>query len=66
MAPPQGNETLCPLAFELTGGLPDYENLQLNDSDHIMKRTLSMQIMLSWTEKDIENRIQSILKSFKE
>ncbi|MCP3873970.1 MAG: DegT/DnrJ/EryC1/StrS family aminotransferase [Desulfobacteraceae bacterium] len=53
------------LAFELADNLPDYQNLELPESDNIMKRTLSMQIMLSWTKEDIENRIQSIMKSFK-
>jgi len=53
------------LPFELAGNLPDYKNLVLEESDNIMKRTLSMQIMLSWTEQDIENKIPAILKSFK-
>ena len=56
----------APLAFELAGNLPDYKNLQLDESDQVMKRTLSMQIMLSWTQEDIENRIQAIVKSFKD
>lgn len=54
------------LAFELCSDLPDYNTLVLEDSDNIMKRTLSMQIMLSWSQKDIENRISAIIKSFKE
>ena len=49
----------------LSGNLPDYKNLVLEESDNIMKRTLSMQIMLSWTEEDIETRIQAIMKSFR-
>ena len=53
------------LAFELAGNLPDYKNLVLEESDNIMRRTLSMQIMLSWTKEDIENKIQAIMKSFK-
>ena len=53
------------LAFELADNLPDYKNLVLENSDNIMKKTISMQIMLSWTDKDIENRIQAIKKSFK-
>ena len=53
------------LAFELADNLPDYQNLVLENSDNIMKKTISMQIMLSWSDEDIENRIQAIKKSFK-
>lgn len=52
------------LPFELADNLPDYKNLVLETSDNIMKRTLSMQIMLSWTKEDIETRIAAIMKSF--
>lgn len=55
----------APLAFELAENRPDYSKLNLPESDAIMKRTLSMQIMLSWTEADIEKRIQAVIKSFK-
>ncbi|MBU1341408.1 MAG: DegT/DnrJ/EryC1/StrS family aminotransferase [Proteobacteria bacterium] len=54
------------LAVELSDNLPDYKNLVLKDADTIMKKTISMQIMLSWTKADIEKRIQAIMKSFKE
>jgi 8-amino-3,8-dideoxy-alpha-D-manno-octulosonate transaminase len=53
------------LAVELAGTLPDYQNMVLEASDTIMKRTISMQIMLSWTQADIDNRIGAIMKSFK-
>lgn len=53
------------LAFELSDNLPDYKNLELEKSDNIMKRTISMQIMLSWTDQNIEDRIQKIITSFK-
>lgn len=53
------------LAIELADNLPDYNNIVLEESDNIMKRTISMQIMLSWTKQDIENRIQAIMQSFK-
>ncbi len=55
-----------PLAFELAGNLPDYKNLVFEESDNIMKRAISMQIMLSWSEADIDQRIQAVIKSFKE
>ncbi len=53
------------LAVELAHPLPDYQNMVLEASDTIMKRTISMQIMLSWTQADIDNRIQAVMKSFK-
>ena len=53
------------LAVELADNLPDYKNIVLEESDDIMKRTISMQIMLAWTKEDIEKRIQAIIKSFK-
>ena len=53
------------LAVELADNMPDYKNIVLEESDNIMKRTISMQIMLSWTKEDIENKIQAIMKSFK-
>ena len=53
------------LPAELADNLPDYRNMQLEASDNIMQRTISMQIMLSWTSDDIEKRIQAILQSFK-
>ncbi len=52
------------LAAELVDDLPDYNNIVMEASDHIMKRTISMQILLSWSDQDIENRIQAIMKSF--
>lgn len=53
------------LPIELCDKLPDYKNLVLEESDEIMKRTLSMQIMLSWTKEEISERIDAIIKSFK-
>ncbi|MCG8634914.1 MAG: DegT/DnrJ/EryC1/StrS family aminotransferase [Desulfobacterales bacterium] len=55
----------APLAFELAKDLPDYKNLVLEDTENIMKRTISMQIMLSWTQEDIDQRIKAIFKAFK-
>lgn len=52
------------LAAELADNLPDYSKLALEASDHIMSRTISMQIMLGWSSEDLENRIQALMKSF--
>lgn len=53
------------LPSELCDLLPDYKNMVLEQSDNIMKRTLSMQIMLSWTKEDIDKRIAAIMTSLK-
>ncbi len=61
----KGGKSAAPMAFANAAHLPDYANLSLPASDAIMEKTLSMQIMLSWTEEDMENRIQAITKSLK-
>lgn len=53
------------LPFELADSLPDYKNTVLDQSDSIMKRVLSMQIMLSWSDDEIEKRIEAVKASFK-
>jgi len=53
----------APMAVELCSNLPDYQHLELPESDAIMQRTLSMQIMLSWSDQDLEQRIAAIKKS---
>jgi len=52
------------LAVEQADHLPDYKHMKLVESDAIMQRTISMQIMLSWSQADIDQRIQAITKSF--
>ncbi len=52
-----------PMAVELCSNLPDYQHLALPESDAVMQRTLSMQIMLSWSDQDLEQRIAAIKKS---
>jgi len=44
---------------------PDYRSLQLPESDHIMGRTISMQIKLGWTPEDLEQRAERIASVFK-
>ncbi|MFN2357746.1 MAG: DegT/DnrJ/EryC1/StrS family aminotransferase [Desulfotignum sp.] len=53
----------APMAVQLCDNLPDFQNLVLPESDAIMERTLSMQIMLSWSDQDLEQRIAAIKKS---
>jgi 8-amino-3,8-dideoxy-alpha-D-manno-octulosonate transaminase len=45
------------LAVQDADHFPDFEHVVLPRSDAIMARTISMQIKLSWTEEDIEQRI---------
>ncbi len=53
------------LPAELCDRLPDYRALSLEASDQIMQRTISMQIMLSWTRADMDRRIDAVIKSIK-
>jgi 8-amino-3,8-dideoxy-alpha-D-manno-octulosonate transaminase len=50
------------LPMQLLKYCPDYRKLNLAQSDAIMSRTISMQIKLSWTEEEIESRIDKIVK----
>jgi 8-amino-3,8-dideoxy-alpha-D-manno-octulosonate transaminase len=43
---------------------PNYENVFLPQSESIMKRAISMQIKLSWSEKDLEIRMQKMTQIF--
>ena len=61
----KGMKRAARLPFELSTDLPDYAGLVLEQSDDIMKRTLSMQIMLSWTADDMDKRIQAVLNALK-
>jgi 8-amino-3,8-dideoxy-alpha-D-manno-octulosonate transaminase len=53
----------APMPAQLCGNLPDYTRVNLPESDAVMKRTLSMQIMLSWTDPDLEKRVAAIEKA---
>ena len=44
--------------------LPDYANISLPQSEHIMSRTLSLLIKLSWSEQAIAERIHCIRQAF--
>ena len=43
----------------------DPESVNIEKSDKIMSRALSMLVKLSWTQSDLEKRIEAIKKSFK-
>jgi 8-amino-3,8-dideoxy-alpha-D-manno-octulosonate transaminase len=53
------------LPLHLIEDSPDYEGIQLPRSDSIMKRAISMQIKLSWTEGDIAERIETMTSIMK-
>jgi len=44
---------------------PDYSEIALPRSDDVMGRTISMQIKLTWTEKEIEERLHKMTEVFK-
>ncbi len=50
-------KSAAPLPLTLFETRPDYENLNLAQSDRIMGRTISMLIKLSWDSKEIARRI---------
>lgn len=43
---------------------PDYRSVHLPRSDEIMGRTISMQIKLSWTDAELENRMDAMARVF--
>lgn len=53
------------LPIELVADRPDYTQVKTPKSDAIMSRTLSMLIQLSWTEEDIQQRIDAFANVFK-
>ena len=48
------------LPIHLQETIPDYEALDLRQSDAIMGRTISMQIKLSWSDAELEARIEKM------
>jgi 8-amino-3,8-dideoxy-alpha-D-manno-octulosonate transaminase len=53
------------LPITLLGEKPDYQKLELPQSDNIMKRTISLLIKLSWTEGELSQRIDKMLYALK-
>lgn len=53
------------LPIELIADRPDYSQVKTPKSDEIMSRTLSMLINLSWSEADIQKRIDTFAHVFK-
>lgn len=59
-------KSLAKLPLELLENRPDYQTLELPQSDSIMNRTISMLIKLSWTAEELEQRTQIIVDVIKE
>ena len=55
----------APLPLTLMADPPDYGRLSLPESDRIMGRTISMQIKLSWSEKDVTRRAETMVRVLK-
>ena len=53
------------LPIDLVADRPDYTQVKTPKSDDIMSRTISMLIQLSWTEEDIQFRINAFSNVFK-
>lgn len=53
-------QSAAKLPISLVGNLPDYASLSLKRSDDIMGRMISMQIKLSWSQNDLDQRIKRI------
>jgi len=58
-------DSAAPLPVQLLENCPDYSRVEMPKSDSIMKRMISMQIKLSWTEDDLNDRIKKIEGVFK-
>ncbi|MEW6670522.1 MAG: DegT/DnrJ/EryC1/StrS family aminotransferase [Thermodesulfobacteriota bacterium] len=54
------------LPLTLLKNCPDYGAINIAASDKVMSRAISMQIKLSWSDADLEKRIEKLQKVFKE
>jgi len=54
------------LPLEMYENRPDYEDIDLPSSDNIMGRLISMQIKLSWTEAELNERVVKIVGALKQ
>jgi 8-amino-3,8-dideoxy-alpha-D-manno-octulosonate transaminase len=53
-------KTAAPLPIQIQDRQPDYAKVHMPKSDAIMARTICMQIKLSWTEEQLQERIAKI------
>ena len=57
-------KTAAPLALRMLDGAPDYERVDVQQSDRIMARAISMLIRLAWTPEDLEDRAEKMARVF--
>ncbi|VEN74275.1 8-amino-3,8-dideoxy-alpha-D-manno-octulosonate transaminase [Candidatus Desulfarcum epimagneticum] len=55
----------APLMIHRMEDRPDYSRVSLPESDRIMERLISMQIKLSWTEEELERRMENMRKALR-
>ncbi len=53
--------TAAKLPLQKTDQCPDYGNIALPQSDDIMRRSISMQIKLAWTDEQVRQRINTMM-----
>ncbi len=53
------------LCAEISGNMPDYQNISLAESDSIMETTISMLMKLAWTDPEISLRTDQIANAVK-
>ncbi len=53
-----GMKSAAAVQGSIAQGLPDFSKIELPESDRIMSRAISMQIMLSWTKEELDQRIE--------
>jgi len=61
----KGLKSPAALAITLLQSYPDYATVRLPASDEIMGRTISMQIKLSWTADELNQRIEKMVNVLK-
>jgi len=54
------------IPVQISDNCPDYHHINVPRSDSIMSRTISMQIKLSWSEEELNQRIKKIVSVISE
>ena len=62
----KGLKSPAPLGITLLQSIPNYETVSLPVSDDIMGRAISMQIKLSWTADELDQRIEKMISVLKD
>ena len=54
-------KSLAKVPQQFLTNCPNYENIDLPQSDRIMGKMISIQIRISWTENELSQRIEKII-----